>query len=394
VRSLPVRIRLAAWYALAVLVAGGAILVGATLLATDGMRSYQDAVDERIANAVVERLIQHPPEAERAALLEVMPVDLKALRNVSPTYQPYLRTQQAIRADAEAGAAAAEQRRVLGRAGLLLLSLVLASAVAGYALAGRALRPVRRITVAAQEISAGALGRRIAATGPRDELRELADTFDAMLERLDRAFTEQQRFAAAASHELRTPLALMRTAIDVALEAPDAVPSPRLERMIATLRDTIARSERLVERLLVLARGERPADGETVRLDELAARCAQEARDRGAHVDVRLAPTPVRGDPVLLEHLVRNLVDNGVRHGGGIVEIATGRPALTVRSNGTRLDDAQLPRMGAGRGIGLAVVRSVAAAHGGRVTLAARPEGGLAVEVALPSYGSATVSNQ
>ena len=392
--SLPVRIRLAAWYALAVLVAGGAILVGATLLATDGLRSYQDAVDERIANAVVERLIERPSEAERAALLEVMPVDLKALRNIGPAYQPYLRTQQTIRADAEAAAAAAERRRVLSRAGLLLLALVVASAVAGYALAGRALRPVRRITVAAQEISAGALGRRIAATGPRDELRELADTFDAMLERLDRAFTEQQRFAAAASHELRTPLALMRTAIDVALEAPDAVPSPRLERMIATLRDTIARSERLVERLLVLARGERPADGETVRLDVLAARCAQEARDRGAHVDVRLAPTPVRGDPVLLEHLVRNLVDNGVRHGGGSVEIATGRPTLTVRSNGTRLDDALLPRMGAGRGIGLAVVRSVAAAHGGRVTLAARPEGGLAVEVALPPYGSATVSNQ
>jgi signal transduction histidine kinase len=380
-----VRVRLAAWYALAVLVAGGAVLVGATLLATDGLRSYQAEVNDRMANQIVARLMERPSERERAELLRMMPVDLEAIRREGPGFQPYVRIHRAMRADAEAAAAAAEQRRVLTRAGLALLALVVASAAAGYALAGRTLRPVRRITATAQEISAGALGRRIAATGPRDELRELADTFDAMLERLDRAFTEQQRFAAAASHELRTPLAVMRTAIDVALEAPDTVPSPRLERMIATLRETIARSERLVERLLVLARGERPAGaGETVRLDELAGRCAAEARDRGAQVEVRLTPTTVQGDPVLLEHLVRNLVDNGVRHGGGTLEITTGRPALTVRSNGARLDDDQLPRMGAGRGIGLAVVRSVAAAHGGRVTLTARPEGGLAVEVSLP----------
>ena len=379
------RVRLAAWYALAVLVAGGAILVGATLLATDGMRSYQAEVNERMASQVVARLMERPSERERAELLRMMPIDLEAIRREGPGFQRFRGIYQAMRADAEAAAAAAEQRRVLTLAGLALLTLVLASAAAGYALAGRTLRPVRRIPATAREISAGALGRRIAATGPRDELRELADTFDAMLERLDRAFTEQQRFAAAASHELRTPLAVMRTAIDVALEAPDAVPSPRLERMIATLRETLARSERLVERLLVLARGERPAGaGETVRLDELAGRCAEDARARGAQVELRLAPTAVQGDPVLLEQLVRNLVDNGVRHGGGMLEIDSGSPSLSVRSNGARLADDQLPRMGAGRGIGLAVVRSVAAAHGGRVTLAARPEGGLAVEVSLP----------
>ena len=154
--------------------------------------------------------------------------------------------------------------------------------------------------------------------------------------------------------EVLTPLAVMRTAIDVALEDPDARPTPRLEQMIGTLRDTLTRSEQLVERLLVLA--------------------------RGAHVETRLAPTTVHGDPVLLDQLVRNLVDNGVRHGAGTLEITTGEPALRVASDGEPLDEAQLP----GRGIGLAIVRSVAAAHGGRVELTARPRGGLVVDVALP----------
>jgi signal transduction histidine kinase len=151
--------------------------------------------------------------------------------------------------------------------------------------------------------------------------------------------------------------------------------------MIATLRDTIARSERLVERLLVLARGGASTHGEPVRLDELAARHAAEARERGAHVDAQLMPTLVHGDPVLLDHLVRNLVDNGVRHGAGRLEIATDHQTLRVASDGEPLDPDRLGR----RGIGLAIVRSVAAAHGGSVDLKGRDEGGLAVEVALPA---------
>jgi signal transduction histidine kinase len=199
-----------------------------------------------------------------------------------------------------------------------------------------------------------------------------------MLDRLDEAFSAQREFVANASHELRTPLAVMRAAIDVALEDPAARPTPRLERMIATLQDTIARSERLVERLLVLARGAAP-HGEPVRLDELAARHADEARERGAQVDAQLAPTLVHGDPVLLDHLVRNLVDNGVRHGAGHLEIATDRRTLRIASDGEPLDPDRLGR----RGIGLTIVRSVAAAHGGQVELAARPQGGLAIEVAF-----------
>jgi signal transduction histidine kinase len=386
VRRLPVRFRLAAWYAAAVLLAGGILLVGTTWLATDGLSSYEADVDDRLADEVLNRLEHVRSERERATVLELMPVELNKPRIAVAPGDEFGAVQAELRADAEAAARAAERDRILTRASLALLGLVVVSAGAGYALAGRALRPVREITATAQAISAGGLDRRIGASGPHDELRELADTFDAMLERLDRAFAEQRRFAAAASHELRTPLAVMRTAIDVALEDPQAQPSPRLEAMIATLRDTIARSERLVERLLVLARGDRPPGaGEAVRLDELAARHADEARERGAHVEASLAPTTVYGDPVLLEQLVRNLVDNGVRHGAGTLEIATGEPALRIASGGERLDEAQLPRLGAGRGIGLAIVRSVAAAHGGRVELRARPEGGLAVEVALPT---------
>lgn len=384
-RRLPVRVRLAAWYAAAVLLAGGVLLTATTLLATSGLSSYEAEVEDRLAADVLARLDRVRSERERATVLELMPVEQNKPRIAIAPGDELGAVQAQIRAKAEAAAGAAERDRILTRAGLALLGLVVVSAGAGYALAGRALRPVREITAAAQDISAGALDRRIGATGPRDELRELADTFDAMLERLDRAFAEQRRFAAAASHELRTPLAVMRTAIDVALEDPQAKPTPRLDAMIATLRDTIARSERLVERLLVLARGDRAAStGEAVRLDELAARHAEQARAQGADVRATLAPTTVHGDPVLLEQLVRNLVDNGVRHGRGTLHIATGDPALHVASSGDPLDPAQLPRLGAGRGIGLAIVRSVAAAHGGHVRLLARPEGGLAVDVALP----------
>ena len=374
---IPVRIRLAAWYALAVLLAGGVMLTGATLLALDGLSSYESEVDDRLAAEVLDRLERVRSEEEREEVLELMPTGPPPFR-AEPAGE-FGDEYYAIRAQAEAEARAAERDRILTRAGLGLLGLVVVSAGAGYALAGRALGPVREITAAAQEISAGRLDRRIGATGPHDELRELADTFDAMLERLDRAFAEQRRFAAAASHELRTPLAVMRTAIDVALEDPTAQPSPRLEQMIATLRDTLDRSERLVERLLVLARGEHAVQGEAVRLDELAARHAADARERGAQVEAQLTPTTVRGDPVLLDQLVRNLVDNGVRHGSGTLEIATGDQTLKVASGGERLDVQHLPR----HGIGLAIVRSVAAAHGGRVRLHARPEGGLEVSVAL-----------
>jgi signal transduction histidine kinase len=379
---IPVRVRLAAWYALAVLLAGSLLLVGTTLLATEGLSSYESEVDDRLAAEVLERLERARTEEEREEVLELMPVDFKPPVGREPIGE-FNDTLYAIRKEAEAAASAAERDRILTRAGLALLGLVVVSAGAGYVLAGRALRPVREITATAQAISAGGLDQRIGATGAHDELRELADTFDAMLERLDRAFAEQRRFAAAASHELRTPLAVMRTAIDVALEDPAAQPSPRIEAMVATLRDTIARSERLVERLLVLARGDRAtAAGEAVRLDELAARHAAEARERGARVEEQLRPTTVRGDPVLLDQLVRNLVDNGVRHGSGTLEIATGEPSLRVASGGERLDEQQLPR----HGIGLAIVRSVAAAHGGSVLLHARPEGGLEVDVALPTH--------
>jgi signal transduction histidine kinase len=378
---IPVRVRLAAWYALAVLLAGGVLLTGTTLLATSGLSSYEADVDARLAAEVLDRLERVRSEEERAAVLELMPINIQPLLEKEPSGE-FNATRYEIRAEAEAAARAAERDRILTRAGLALLGLVVVSAGAGYALAGRALRPVRDITATAQAISAGRLDQRIAATGAHDELRELADTFDAMLERLDRAFAEQRRFAAAASHELRTPLAVMRTAIDVALEDPAAQPTPRLQQMIATLRDTLDRSERLVERLLVLARGDRAAEaGEAVRLDELAARHAAEARERGAEVEADLHPTTVYGDPVLLDQLVRNLVDNGVRHGSGTLEIATGEPALRVASGGERLDEQHLPR----HGIGLAIVRSVAAAHGGRVLLHARPEGGLEVDVALPA---------
>jgi signal transduction histidine kinase len=286
-----------------------------------------------------------------------------------------------------------------------LLAMTVISVGTGYLLAGRALRPLRRITATAQRVSGENLGERIALAGPADELRELADTFDGMLGRLDAAFASQRRFVANASHELRTPLAIMRTEVDVALGDPQAS-AEELRTMGEAVRDIVDRNERLIASLLLLARSEAaPGPGEPVDLAALAADIITDLRAQAhdARVEVHddLEPAWTQGDPALIERLVANLLDNGIHHNqpGGQLEVKTrsalGRAELWVRNGGDRIDPEtaaqlvqpfrRLHRSEGGFGLGLSIVRSVAAAYGGTTTVTAPPEGGLAVLVQLPA---------
>ena len=298
------------------------------------------------------------------------------------------------------------------RQGMLALFVVAALGVAtAYALAGRVLRPLQEITAAAQRLSVERLDARIALGGPQDELKQLADTFDDMLGRLQQSFEAQRRFVADASHELRTPLAVMRTEVDVALADPDASVDD-LRASASVVRDATIRADRLVDSLLLLARSDRlQVDGlplrERVELPDVArsalAAVAPEVEARGLQVTGSLEPGAVLGDRGLLERLVGNLVENAVRHNvdGGWLRVDTatveGRARLAVENSGPavpsdevaglfepfrRHGTARTARNGAG--LGLAIVRAVAQVHGGTATAVARPTGGLTVTVDLP----------
>jgi signal transduction histidine kinase len=288
---------------------------------------------------------------------------------------------------------------------LALGVMTMVSVAAGWLLAGRALRPLRDITATARRVSGENLGERISLVGPADELRELADTFDGMLERLDAAFASQRHFVANASHEMRTPLAIMRTEVDVTLAEPDAS-TEELRAMGEAVRETVDRCERLIEGLLMLARSE-AATGhdEAVELSALAADCITDLRARAQEADVEvsphLQPAWTQGEPALLERLIANLVDNGIRHNepGGHLFISTssggGRVRLIARNGGAVIDPElaatlsepfrRLARGTPGFGLGLSIVRSVARAHGGTVAITAPPSGGLEVRVELPA---------
>ena len=278
----------------------------------------------------------------------------------------------------------------------------------GWLLAGRALAPLREITATARRVSGENLRERIALQGPADELKELADTFDGMLARLDGAFAGQRHFVASASHELRTPLAIMRTEVDVSLGDPNASVAD-LRSMGEAVRDMVDRCERLIASLLLLARSEAAVTrDEPVDLAVLAGDCITDlyrrARDAQVTIDAQLEPAPTSGDSSLLERLIFNLVDNGIRHNvtGGRLFVSTRildhRAVLEVSNGGERIDSEQaatlaepfrrLGRTVDGFGLGLSIVRSVAEAHGGSMRLTAPDGGGLDVLVTLPESRS------
>ncbi len=299
---------------------------------------------------------------------------------------------------------------LVGQSIVALGLMALASVGLGWVMAGRALAPLTRVTATARRLSQDNLHERLALQGPQDELKELADTFDAMLGRLESAFESQRRFVANASHELRTPLSIQRTLVDVALADPDTSPE-ELRVMAVALRDAVDRSERLIDGLLVLARSEQgnlphePVDLAAVATTALD-QSAGEAAAAGLRVERRLDPAPVTGSRVLLERLVGNLVQNAVRHNvpGGWMEVHTGPGGrLRVASSGPVVHQDEVPGLfepfrrlapdrvdsARGVGLGLSIVRSVVQAHGGDVAAVPRPGGGLEVTIRLPSEPAA-----
>ncbi|MEY9485757.1 signal transduction histidine kinase [Streptomyces calvus] len=289
-----------------------------------------------------------------------------------------------------------------------LLGLAIIAFAFGYAMAGRVLSPLGRITRTARAVAGSDLSRRIELDGPDDELKELADTFDDMLERLQRAFTAQQRFVGNASHELRTPLAINRTLLEVQLSDPNA--PVELQQLGKTLLATNERSEQLVEGLLLLARSDNQiVERGPVDLAEVASQAIDqvhgEAEAKGVDIRGQRAPAVVQGNGVLLERIALNLVQNAVRYNvpeGGWVEVTTevqhGQAVLVVSNTGPvvpayEIDNLFEPfrrlrteRTGSdkGVGLGLSIVRSVARAHGGHIYARPREGGGLVMRVTFP----------
>jgi signal transduction histidine kinase len=286
--------------------------------------------------------------------------------------------------------------------------LAIAAAGLGWLASGRALRPVRSITEAAKRASEMRLGQRLALTGPDDEFKQLADTFDIMLERLDAAFTSQQRFVANAAHELRTPLTAMRTAIEVTLSKPTRTPE-QLEAMAARVKRSVERAEATVEALLTLATSEAGPTGQeaidlaTAAEDALDATHAAIDQHR-ITVDATLAPALTHGDRVLLERMIANLIENAVRHNnpGGWIGLRTiqhvDSAVFEIANTGASIPAEQLPTLfepfaranqrlnhSDGVGLGLSIATAIARAHNATITARPRPGGGLEMSVTIPA---------
>lgn len=313
----------------------------------------------------------------------------------------------------------AEQQRRQTMRRMLTVSLAslgvvgIAACGFGWLLAGRALQPLQQVTATARRVADRSLHERIGLVGPRDEIKDLADTFDAMLERLDRAFDSQRRFVANASHELRTPLTINRTLIEVALAEQNVPEATR--RLGSTLLDVNERHERLIDGLLLLASSQgQLTQRSRVDLAETVARAvelaADVARQKGVEMTLDLRMAEVVGDPVLLERLAANLIDNAVRYNveGGwvsaVVSVQGHRAHLSVENTGAVVPDTAVDGLfepfrrltaertaapegtqrSRGAGLGLSIVRAIALAHGGDVRAVARPGGGLTVTFTAP----------
>ena len=397
VRRRPVRLRLTLVYSGLFLAAGAALLAVTYGLVAQSLSTTPPPAAGSQASQYVDQALQacKSENLDPVAMAKCENVAEQSLNGVSKASEEFQRSRTLA--------------HLLDYSLAALAAIVVTSAWLGWIVAGRALRPVHAITAAARRASEENLGERIALDGPDDELKELADTFDAMLGRLDAAFASQRRFVANASHELRTPLTVMRTAIDVTLAKPTRTPA-QLETMAVEVRHAADRAEALIEALLTLARSDRgteprePLDVAVLAEDALDA-AAPAIRAHPVTVQAVLEPAPAVGDPVLVERLVTNLIDNAVRHNvpDGWVQVATGTRAgmafVDVANGGPLIPPELVPslfepfrrlsdRAGSpdGMGLGLSIVRSVALAHRGYATARPRPAGGLEITVSLPGY--------
>ncbi|MFJ6573356.1 sensor histidine kinase [Streptomyces sp. NPDC091292] len=302
--------------------------------------------------------------------------------------------------------------RLLTVSGLSLAAFAVVFAAPAWWMAGRVLHPVGAITARARQLSEANLHERLALRSPPGELRELADTFDQMLDRIEHLVAARQRFAANAAHELRTAVAVQRAAAEIGLA--NDPPPEKVARMRRKLIENADGSERLIEGLLLLAVSDRELSRrEPVGLHEIAGACAEglreEAARRSVTLDATVEPLSVEGDPVLLEHAVYNLVSNGIRynHPGGTVRVRVGRDAVEVGNTGPVVPPADVPLLfepfrraaerrhgrGDSAGLGLSIVASIARAHGADTRATANPGtgGGLTVRMVFPRAGVSDV---
>jgi signal transduction histidine kinase len=302
--------------------------------------------------------------------------------------------------------------QLLLQSSLALVVMGVVAALLGWLIANRVVNPVKAITAQARRLSERNLHERIDLSGPDDEIKDLADTFDAMLARLDSAFDSQKSFVANASHELRTPLAITRAAVEIQMQR--RRPSESQWRAMADqVLSATERSDRLIGSLLLLARIERGSlVRETIDLGRLLSDAVDEVRPlakaAGLRLDMSAAAASIEGDPSLVRRLIGNLLENAVRHnveggwvtagmtrgeGDVVVTVANSGPVLSpqtatdifqpfMRGAATRTGSAE------GSGLGLSIVATIVAAHKGRVHARPLVDGGLEVRVTLPAVAS------
>ncbi len=404
-----VRLRLTLLYSCLFLALGAALLAFTYVLVD---QSTQNSVTVKAPNGIFGAIVGGPVRGDAGKRQQPFiafghSAAVQAVPGTLPT--PKQARLQAHRIQALVDQQRADElNQLLAQSGIALAIMTVVSVVIGWLVAGRVLRPLRTITTTARSISATNLHERLALRGQEDELKELGDTFDDLLGRLERSFEAQRAFVANASHELRTPLARQRTVAQVALADPDAtVASLRAahERVLASGRQ----QERLIEALLTLTRGQAgPARREPVDLARVATGVLDarhdEALERRIEIDAALEPAVTTGDLPLVERLVANLADNALRHNhpAGRVRVSTSacdqHASIRVTNDGptvpaTEVERLFLPlqRLNAeraskpeGLGLGLSIVDAIARAHGATIEAVARPAGGLDVEVRFP----------
>jgi signal transduction histidine kinase len=401
-----VRLRLTAWYASIFLLCGAVLLAISYVIVSRNTTNFPVRVEKKLtAQGGVAVAVPAGAGADTVPPTTLPPV--------GPLVQPdraYLLKLEEARKAAEHTVTGDLRRETMIDFAFALVGTTLISVLGGWIVAGRALRPVARITATARKVAAeGDLGQRIALDGPADELRELADTFDAMLARLDLTFASQRSFVANASHELRTPLAIIRAEIEERLDDPQATKAD-LQAMANVVHDAVARSEALITSLLILARGQAPVRRhDRVDLAELIRAVVADNEVAAAALGVNIEATCVsaacHGDRQLLERLVTNLIENALHHNypGGFIRIALSETdhyaLLQVTNSGELVPAAAVPhlfdpffridesrsRESGGAGLGLSIVAAVATAHEGQAAAAARQGGGLIVTVTLPT---------
>jgi signal transduction histidine kinase len=386
------RLRLTVLYGAAFLACGAAVLA-LTYLLYGGTVHFAGLT----VSPVLHRVIKAPvADVHRAGPYDVITIPLTA------------RQAKTAAREADLGQIASARQQLLIASAIALAVFAVAATAIGWLLAGRVLRPLRTITAAARRISASSLNERLALQGPDDELKELADTLDNLFARLEASFDAQRRFAANASHELRTPLTRERTLLQVTLADPAAT-TATWQAVSQDLLASNAEQERLIDALLTLASSEAgPGEPEPIDLAAITSEALAAARPAisrlGLNVHADIQPAILDGDPLLVQQLVTNLIDNAVRHNipGGDIQVATrtsdGHAVLSVTNSGQIISAAAVDRLfqpfqrlgprparrDGGHGLGLSIVRAIATAHAATITAQPRPGGGLAIDVTFP----------